>query len=257
MHKTARYINVIKKFGIYYIYFYRTYSILLRKRLNFKLGKSYERNFTKFIILCEGRTGSTLLHTYLNSNPAIQSYGEMIASMPKLITLEKDLFPPHPKNIQAVGHKIFYSYKYEDNRSSIFEEFIKNSAVKIIHLKRKDTLRMYISFLMAWTTKQWSSTQQSASYRHTKVAFNSTDYQKFKNNYFKLQSEMEVDFKDHSTLTVYYEDLWHDSQNTLALIQRFLEVKPRKLFTLLTKQNNLPLEELVKNYADVLKVTNN
>jgi len=55
--------------------------------------------------------------------------------------------------------------------------------------------------------------------------------------YRSYQELMTRLFENHPCHTVEYESLANDLQSTLDSIQRFLKVKPRKLFTLLKKQN--------------------
>src|SRR5688572_9500988 len=98
----------------YYLHL-RTYLIIKKKELlNYVRSKGH--HYTSFVILCEPRTGSTLLHTFLNFHPNIRSYGEILRELVEknnnlnLNVLNANIFKPHAKHLQAVGLKLFYFY---------------------------------------------------------------------------------------------------------------------------------------------------
>lgn len=54
-----------------YLLHLRTYLIIKRKQLSNAVSRQKGRGYTPFAILCEPRTGSTLLHTYLKDRKSV------------------------------------------------------------------------------------------------------------------------------------------------------------------------------------------
>lgn len=231
----------------------RTVLITRAKRYLTQLWPVKSLPDNSFIILCRPRTGSTLLHTYLNSHPAIYSYGELLRRNQEkgvASTLDREVFKRHPPMIKAVGLKVFYTYlDLPDYRPTVFE-LAASTDIKVIHLKRKNALDEYISLQKAKASDRWSQTrmdQKNEKWHHVPDASDFLEFlrlRKFSDNrarYF---------FEDHQILDLYYEDLMEDRDRTLLEVQKFLGVKPRRLFSLLVKQGD-PSHTDVSNYEEL------
>src|SRR5687767_1263907 len=105
----------------------RTALIIKKKKWLNALSSKKNKEFSAFIILCEPRSGSTLLHTFLNYHPHIMSYGELlrenlearkILHTPESLVLLK----PHSSRLKAIGLKIFYEYTDDDRYSEHVNE---------------------------------------------------------------------------------------------------------------------------------------
>ena len=136
-----------------------TWLIIKRKQLlNFFPGKG--RHFTKFVIVCAPRSGSTWLHTLLNSHAQIFSYGEILREtcevnpQKQLPSLEELVFYPHHASIQAVGLKVFYEYKTNEPFRRSFQDIAADPSVCIIHLIREDKAAQFKSLKQAEATQQ-------------------------------------------------------------------------------------------------------
>jgi LPS sulfotransferase NodH len=236
----------------------RTLLIIRKKQLFnfFSLKKGHQ--YTPFIILCEPRTGSTLLHTYLNSHPRIWSYGEVLRERQgkhKSLRLEELVFKSHASFIKAVGLKLFYFYAVDPAYASIFREIIKRKDIKIIHLTREDRLSQFVSLKLAESSSTWSSTRKKEGQK--KIIVNVKGYLAFAKNSKKQEQSFDRLFHQHELLKLSYEELNQNPQTTLQKVQLFLGVPPRKLFTLLKKQNTEDLERVVENYEEVMAKVNN
>jgi LPS sulfotransferase NodH len=227
-----------------YLLHLRTYLIIKRKAILNAIDPRQTSDYTPFIILCQPRSGSTLLHTYLNSNPQVKSYGEVLREAlersPKALdgtNIHDLVFNPHSPTLKAVGLKIFYEYSDDLRYKEVFQQIVNQKDIHVIHLIRKDERRLFTSLKIAEKTNVWSISKASEANKQQAVEIDSVEYDAFLKRYNRHRESMTQLFKNHPCLTVYYESLVSDPQSTLDLVQRFLKVRPRKLFTLLKKQN--------------------
>jgi LPS sulfotransferase NodH len=241
-----------------YLLHLRTYLIIKRKAILNTLDIRKKSDYTPFIILCQPRSGSTLLHTYLNSNPQIKSHGETLRER-----LEEDItaleganicdliFHPYTPGLKAVGLKIFYEYSTSNGYKEIFQQIVNKKDIHVIHLVRKDTLKLFTSLKIAEKTNVWSSLKASVINLQHKITIDPTEYEGFLKTFNSHHQTMNRLFENHPCLTVEYESLVRNPEMILESIQRFLKVKPRKLFTLLKKQSPEIIESIVENREDL------
>jgi LPS sulfotransferase NodH len=239
----------------YYLQYLRTYLIIKRKQLLTKLSLNKGNAYTPFVILCDPRSGSTLLHTYLNSHTQVLSYGEVLRMELEKGTRSDNLisdkvFKPHAPQIKAVGLKLFYEYKDHPDYRHSFNQIVQRKEVKVIHLIRKNLLGLYVSLKTAEQTKVWSATQRKTP-EQIQITINIEDYLTFVEMHRKHRTLCQDLFRQHDTLNMSYEDLAESPQHTLISVQQFLSVDPQKLFTLLAKQGNGPVAARISNYAEI------
>lgn len=225
-----------------YLQHIRTSLIIRRKRIIDQLSLKRRTDYTSFVILCEPRSGSTVLHTYLNSHSQIMSYGEILRENMEKKNPVKDplshlVFKPHARAISAVGLKLFYVYFDDPRFAKDFRVLATQSTVKVIHLTRSDRLKQYRSLKIAEATNVWS-TNVIAKKTSDTIELDLRDYQHYLDKSKSLQTSILKLFAGHDILEVTYEDLTAETELTLTRIQNFLNVPVRKLFTLLKKQNN-------------------
>ncbi len=144
------------------------------------------RHYTKFIILGTGRTGSNMLVSALNTHPNGIVYGEIFnntrynrigfnnknrpyISFRKALKirvnnpisfLEDYIFRIFPAKTAAVGFKLFYWHCHEDNWRCIWDYMNSMQGLKIIHIKRRNMLKTFLSLKIAQRTKQWSQIKE-------------------------------------------------------------------------------------------------
>lgn len=225
------------KFSLPYL---RTWLIIKRKQF-LNQFPAEKNSFTKFVILCAPRSGSTWLHTLLNSHPQIVSYGEILRETMEEnpnqppASVNKLVFHPHHASIRAVGLKVFYEYDKEDSFKKSFQEIVNDPSIHIIHLIRKDKAAQFKSLKLAQATQVWSSGKPVKHVQPIKV--DSTELETYKNNLHYQEQEITALLQHHPLITIRYEDLLNTFELTSAGIQRFLKVKPRSLFSLLRPQS--------------------
>ena len=235
----------------------KTLRILYTKALNniFSRKKGYQ--YRKFLIVGLPRSGTTLLHTYLNNHPDIWSHGETDITTFQDPEQIKNLFSPYPANIKAVGAKILLPAGGNFEVERIIKDLDDSEhPPNYIFLYRENLLRWYISLKIAERTHQWSvSDNQKAIPLHLKQIEVDTknliqDFNQAQQNivcYKKL-------FHKRREMVISYEELVHNPEVKLLEVQEFLGVHPVKLKSLLKKQNPELLPRLVLNFKEVTEV---
>ncbi len=226
---------------LYWWQYIRTLKIIYWKRFRNIIALKKGRHYQKFIILCTGRTGSTYLHTCLNSHPNVCSFGDTGLGWGE--QLIKTKWKPYARHIHAIGMKVFY----EPGDQEVFSEMKLPDDVRVIHLTRKDELAMYYSRLKAEATGLWTG----PSDRGPKITIQDQEFLHFKNAYLTTVAANQQQLSDYKVLDITYESLTEDTEKSLNQIQKFLGVRPKKLFSLLPKQRDYPLEEGIENYGDL------
>lgn len=232
------------------INYWKTQIMLRRKWLLNKLPVGRSSNFTRFIILCDPRTGSTWLHTLLNSSPKIMSYGEILTEKDMSLGLEQTIWKPHHHSIKAVGCKIFYEQLITPAFEHIFKEIKNSPHIKIIDLTRENKIETFVSLKIAEQTDAWSVGAKHAKSRQS-VYINEEELEEYMARQERNKTYILDEVKKRDLYSVVYEKLSHKTDIILAEVQSFLGVKPRRLFSLLKKQNPEPLQELVLNYEEI------
>lgn len=233
--------------------------------------KGNNLNYQKFIILASPRIGSNYLVSLLGSHTQVICYGEIINSQgvlfdypeydPKRVTAFRDKYPikfmkklifrKYASNIAAVGFKIFYHQARQGRLKKVWP-YLKNLPdLKIIHLKRKNLLKSYLSDRLAETTNVWQIYDASQVTKDIKIQLG---YDECLDYFLRRQKRIDqcnVLFKDSHVLEVFYEDLDKDCSKETNRIQKFLNLEIETLWSSLKKQNIRPLTETISNYWEL------
>lgn len=254
----------------------RLHTSFCRTRLARGLGLA-TRDYTKFVILGMGRTGSNFLTTSLRSHPHILCYGEMFnnvhtgkrlawgldthrvtAAQIHLRDTESQrfiddyLFGNKPEGTRAVGFKLFY-YHAESQPQSAIWKLLDSGTVNIIHLMRRNYLDLYVSMDKALSDKRWSS--KSISGNPEAIARITVPPEQLETAFTQIQAWQDT-FRTRyaDALNIYYEDLVDSYQQELARVATFLHVENRSMSTPLVKQAQTPNRDRIENY-DALQST--
>lgn len=219
----------------------RTWLIITKKRLFRLADASKGEDYTRFAIICAPRSGSTMLHTYLNSHNEVLSHGEIIRIKLQQgieeVSIDEYVFMPISKIIKAVGLKLFYEYQNMDGYNKVFEEVLNDSDINVIHLMRKDIRKQFASLRKAEETGVWSSTLKKNE-GDEGVNIPDIEYKEYEDNQKAIIQSVKERLKNHQVIEVYYEDLVDDPKVVLDNIQDFIKVDKKPLFTLLQKQGS-------------------
>ena len=193
------------------------------------------REPARFILLCAPRTGSTLLHTYLNSHPGVMSLGE-ISSVSWEVKSKKIACFHGIHFVRALGIKLFYEDILGSHLQSFVEKIINDKAVRIIHLTREDEKAQFISLQRANETGEWSKTVFDESSDQS-VVVSTKGFVNFQDKLKEERRSVMQLLHEHNMIQVTYEQLVSNPHLVLEDVQDFLGVRRKRLFTLLKKQS--------------------
>jgi LPS sulfotransferase NodH len=213
-------------------------------------------NYRKFIIITRSRTGSNLLVSLLDSHPQIEAFGEMFNLLHgrRSEWVWNNVFSYKSKSTKLVGFKIFYYHPQDSDDSWVWDKIYGEKNIPIIHLKRDNVLRTYLSRQIAAKTKVWhdKSGKNSIDLSNKKVSLDPTQSIEEFNKTEAWVENATKRISDHNVLDISYEHLTGEHQKqTLDDIQKFLKVKPISLSSGMKKQNSEKLSDLIENYTEV------
>ncbi|MGD1892277.1 MAG: sulfotransferase [Cyclobacteriaceae bacterium] len=238
----------------------RILKVLYYKHLLESLSIEKTRKYTPFIILCHPRSGSTLLHTYLNSHPNILSLGEYLGNKVRNSNetkaaelVDKKLFKLYSRNIQAVGVKFFFQYTAYPLGKDMISLLASRQSVLVVYLYRENLLRNLVSLKIAENTGQYTMWKkgQKMKVEKRKIYLSAEECKTQLMSMDEHSHYCRKLFKNHDLLPISYESLVSHPTTTLTRVQKFLKVKPYKLQSLLIRQNPEPLTKLILNYNEI------
>ncbi len=258
----------IKNKSINYLSFFREFLN------NIFYGKN-KKDFHKFVILCNGRSGSNMLVSFLNSHPNIKCFSEIFhqhaprfgfpyqtfLSEEKLKALRKKsisdflykyIFKGTSPRIQAVGFKLIYWHcEGNDWEANIIPTLESIENLKIIHLTRKNKLDQFISGKIAHENKKWVARQSSEVIPLNSLNIDPKEcVEKILEN-ISLEVKYSKRFAESKIIHVSYEDILTQENQTLSSIQSFLGVTNKQLKTRTIRQIQKPKNQFVDNYSEL------
>jgi hypothetical protein len=198
--------------------------------------------------------------------------------------LRERIYCPRAPETRAVGFKLLYSHIW--GYTSLLERLIEDTEIRVVHLQRRNLLRMFISSKLAEASGVWrvdrgftpAQLLQQRTWRRAlrrpgralaalrkllqqpeppaaasgKALMLSIDEcQAF---FAKAQHEVEHFtrlFTAHAALSICYEEMVDDRGGVFGQVQSFLGVQPARLTVTLARQNPEPLSELIANYEEL------
>lgn len=229
-------------------------------------------SYTKFVIVGQQRTGSTLLQLLLSSHSDVLSFGELFNPSEEIrqkgskrigrtLALDDDpieylenyVYRKYPDNIKAVGFRLFYTHARNDEWKGVWE-YLRKSKERIIHLKRRNLLDRYLSLQLAQMSKKWIAFQGDPSPSYSRpITLNVKDCFRDFHRSVWFQNEVDDFFKDNPIVEVIYEDLAADPVGECRRIQTFLGLEVTKLLSESLKQQTKKNSEIIVNYDQLKK----
>jgi LPS sulfotransferase NodH len=234
-------------------------------------------DYCKFIILTRGRSGSNFLRGLLNSHNQIVTFGELFRSYGSIgwdfpdydqylqsqslktlmqnnpdRFLKEKVFKKFPKQILAVGFKIFYYHAQNDSRKTVWTFLRNQKNLKVIHLKRNNTLKVLLSLKRAFKTNKWTDITGSGE---EDFAI-SLSYEECLHEFTwaqEIKKEYDIYFKDNHKIDVFYENLSRHHESEVRRIQEFLGVSCEIVKPSTYKQSKQPLSKVISNYFELKK----
>lgn len=229
----------------------------------------------KFMISCNGRSGSSMLSTLLNSHPQVLCHGEILAAphesagpyhdsrkqgsdIDDWLRSYRDTSPEaflydvcfNPAGHQSVGFK----FKLEESLSPAYKVFRELLAadkdIKIIHLQRMNILDQYISLQATRKSGVFSIHSRRQRPELSPYVIDIPHLISYVREARQRQEAAFDLFRDHRSLHLTYEELCESRSAASAKVQSFLEVRRTRLATMMVKviKKNT---DLVLNLAEV------
>ena len=271
-------------------------------------AKAGSTDYTRFIIVSGPRTGSHMLAQALNSSRDIVCFREVFNYLFDFVQFEVDgydnssardlalreehplrflderIFGRHPEEIRAVGFK--YHYEQGWAYRGLRERLVEDTDIRVVHLQRRNLLRMLVSGEIAAATGVWFVEPRTdltlngvltriwarlpnavkmplrAARRRLlnapKRSQKSLTIAPEELRSFIMRTKLTADhfdkiFDQHPQLTVFYEDIVDHRDRVHGEVQEFIGVKPRRLTVTMRQQNPEPLRELLSNYDELFE----
>lgn len=243
--------------------YFRTLRVLYTKELKNRFSRTKRSSYPKFLLVGLPRSGTTLLHTYLNSHPNIFSAGERDIQLVRkelagsIEQEERITFPPLPAQIQTAGAKILLPHQPNHEIFTFLKDILgADPSIKVIFLKRENILRWLVSLHIARNSKQWSQTnrREKLTVSQKRLELSAHHLVSQLEEISKITQTYQQLFEEANTFELSYESLSANPQPCLGKLQLFLEVRPLPLVSLLQKQNPEPLHALIRNYKEVERI---
>jgi LPS sulfotransferase NodH len=200
-------------------------------------------SYSKFIILSMPRTGSTLLHTFLNYHSHVHSLGELSNE-----AIGPIRWHPYPKSIEAVGLKVFYDSPKTKSVRDLFSQLEIPDDAKIIWLRRRNRLRQWLSLKISEQTGSWSTVRSEPQIHSLELT--PEEFLSFLKKAEDLDHQVlgQVSGKEHVSL--FYEDVVNNTQFEMEKIWKLLGVTSVRPVSLLKQQHPQSVKELLANHRD-------
>lgn len=232
-------------------------------------------DYCRFIILGTARAGSNFLRGLLHSHSQIVAFGELFRFYDSIgwdlpnydrylqcqrLTalmqrdpsgfLEQKVFRRFPRQISAVGFKMFYYHAQDDSRKSIWTFLRNQKDLKVIHLKRNNTLRLILSLKKAHQTNKWTNTT-GVGEENLAISLDYEECLKAFTEAPEIKRQFDIYFEGHHKIDVFYRDLSSNYESEMRRIQEFLGVDYEVVKPTTYRQSNLPLSEAISNYLEL------
>lgn len=232
-------------------------------------------DYTRFIVVGRSRTGSNLLRSLLNAHSQVEAYGEVFRSpareamdwdhsdvlrqsdrMHRLLLddpvtfIEKRIYRRYPAEIAAVGFKIFYYHAQEGAWQAVWPHLQQQTAIRVIHMKRRNMLSTHLSRKRAELTDVWVNT---SGQREQPVAV-TLDYEQCLGDFQRTRAWEEAcdaQFASHAKIELFYEDLAQDNDREMRRVQTFLGVDYQPVAPTIYKQSQQTLAQAIANYDEL------
>jgi LPS sulfotransferase NodH len=229
-------------------------------------------DYVRFVVLGRSRSGSNLLRGLLNAHPQVVALGELFQGerrlewgVPGLPTgartvdawrhdpvrfLETAVFGPAPAGVRAVGFKIFYYHARGGAWQPVWDYLVRDRAIHVIHIKRANVLRTYLSRQLAAVTNRWvDASGDGRAAGPIALSFEGCLEEFTRTRAWEQQHDRL--FRDHPTLDILYERLAADHGAEMRRVQAFLGLDPRPVRPTTRRQARLPLAVAIANYAEL------
>jgi len=234
---------------------------------------------SNYLIVCQARSGSTMLSTALASHPEVAAHGEVLNTrsddrlevfglnyqeenslLDKFRELQRynpvfflEEFIFHCGRFKSSGFK----FKYEEMSSPLYQEALayvaRRKDLKVIFVRREDMFSRYVSeFIALNITGVFNSTDKAIQVPDKPIHIDPQKIQESFERSDTYRSKFDVIFSEHKSITVTYEEMLSSPEEMFHIVTGFLGVSHTE-FQPRTKQikRSVPIEEYVENYQEI------
>jgi LPS sulfotransferase NodH len=228
-------------------------------------GLLKHNGYTKFVVITRPRTGSNLLINGLRTHPEMQVFGELFRGgvseavkgsvrQSASTFFEESVFKHYPKSIKSVGFKIFYHHPVWDEAGGVWRHLCQMDDLRVIHLRRANLLRNFVSMKIAQKTDIWKESGETANPASDKrVEISAEECIAFFDRATAQEQETDEKFVARPLMRISYEELANGYDEVMRGVQAFLGVRQINLASMTRKQNPEALRHLILNYEEIMR----
>jgi LPS sulfotransferase NodH len=232
-----------------------------------------------YMITCAARTGSTMLVHLLRSHPEICSHGEVfspakIAGITGIYEQERRKEPDFIDCLSAErdrdpikflykialdlqGKKaVCFKLKHDElilpEYKALRDEIVNDRDFRIIHLRRENLLRRYLSHYIAnHVTHVTLALNGQGIPEVPRVELNPRECQKDFETIRRREAEFAELFAQHPGFLISYEEMVAGDAKKIRALLDFMGVSPRELTTTTQKLGRSNLREVIANFEEL------
>lgn len=210
----------------------------------------YQRRFFKriepvrYIILFQGRAGSTLLTENLANHPWIHAFEEVLDTFPQTWSNQRRWLkkfyvrlPIKDRSIRVIGFKAKYT---SISNHEGFKDFIEKHQIKVIHLHRSNPVKLAISVIRAELLRKKTGRSnlydEKDSLGKVKIPVEYFEHGLKRIKNYKALEEY-VDTINTPKLSLTYEEFLSDLEGSMNRVYDFLPVRRTGLTNIEVKKN--------------------
>ncbi|MEO0433873.1 MAG: Stf0 family sulfotransferase [Cyanobacteria bacterium J06656_5] len=230
------------------------------------------RDYTKFILIGQPRSGSSLVIGSLRQHPQVVGFGELFNrgqivfnikgydNASKVLYkareeypidfLNRYIFSSYLKRTRAVGFKLFPEQLDNQHFECVWDWIEENRDVAIILLSRQNTLATYTSFLIAQKTQVWQAQKKSQRSSINVTVDMAACLAEFQTRE-QYEATVRAKIANHRVMEITYEGLSKDPSTGIIKIQEFLGLDRAEPEITQVKSETRPLSEIIENYREL------
>ncbi len=211
-----------------------------------------------FVILFEGRTGSTYFCQHLQSHPRIKAGLEILGPLRERPAAEQIAFarqaltPPLIGRHKAVGFKTKLRILDE---AAPFAALLKELNVRVIYMQRRNRIKVTVSAICSNMLKEKVNdfNVYSEKDRLGRVTIPPEEFDRTLTEREVLDQELNdfVTGLELPTLEIFYEDVLESVERQVERVCEFLEVPYQKTHSDMVKASSDNLQEMLENFDEL------
>ncbi|MCB2141255.1 hypothetical protein KQH27_00945 [bacterium] len=175
----------------------------------------------------------------------------LVRSNPQIL-IDNLVFRPPPLAFSSVGFKIFYFHARKGSGEMVWKYLKSHKDIKVIHLKRKNMLRTFLSHRKALQNKIWVDISGN-KIAPPPIYIDPEECNRFFERMTKWQSDSDNFFSEHPKIEIFYEKMVKSTEIELNRVQQFLDVDNRNIGPSTFKQAKRTISKDIINYEELKK----